>query len=76
MPSLREKTDVKLELTISISVSEAFSSPVSGKFSLKMLHWCNIWCVEVIGREPTDRKGLEVFFCEPTLWKKTIWRKV
>ena len=67
MPSLREKTDVKLELTISISVSEAFSSPVSGKFSLKMLHQCNIGCTEVIGMEPSVCKGSEAFFCKVLL---------
>ncbi len=64
MPSLREKTDVNLGLTISISISEAFSPPVSGKFSLKMLHQCNIECAEVIGMEPSACKGSEAFFCK------------
>ena len=64
MPSPREKTDVKLELTISISISEEFSSPVSGKFSLKTLHRCNIGCAEVIGMDPSACKGSEAFFCK------------
>ena len=28
------------------------------KFSLKMLHWCNIWCTEDIGRKRSEYKGL------------------
>ena len=67
IPSLREKTNVKLELTFSISMSEAFSSPVSGKFSLKMLHRCNIGCAEVIGMDPSVCKGSEAFFCKVLL---------
>ena len=25
--------------------------------SLKMLHQCNIWCIEGIGNKPSDSKG-------------------
>ena len=40
------------------------------KFTLKMLHWCNIWCTKEIGREPSNRKGSEVFFLSLRFGKK------
>ena len=29
--------------------------------SLKMLHQCNIWCIEGIGNKPSDSKGSWTF---------------